>query len=202
MCPRPLIVCVCTGNTCRSPMAAALLRRALDKRGPGGYTGRECRTGRGRRGSGIGVRLGRGGRNRAGPVRPSLPAFYPGSGGRRRPDRGHDRRSRRRPDRPFRSAAEEGDRSLGRHPRSLWAGPSPITAAPVIPWRRPWTPWPLPSVPSFPPRMHEKGCAMDTHSRHAPAVPPPGIAIVPMHPDHLDSLADLRKPGFLHPLEL
>ena len=33
MCPRPLIVCVCTGNTCRSPMAAALLRRALDKRG-------------------------------------------------------------------------------------------------------------------------------------------------------------------------
>lgn len=33
MCPCPLIVCVCTGNTCRSPMAAALLRRALDKRG-------------------------------------------------------------------------------------------------------------------------------------------------------------------------
>lgn len=30
---RPLVVCVCTGNTCRSPMAAALLRRALDKRG-------------------------------------------------------------------------------------------------------------------------------------------------------------------------
>ena len=30
---RPLVICVCTGNTCRSPMAAALLRRALDKRG-------------------------------------------------------------------------------------------------------------------------------------------------------------------------
>lgn len=33
MAPRPLILCVCTGNTCRSPMAAALLRQALDKRG-------------------------------------------------------------------------------------------------------------------------------------------------------------------------
>ena len=27
------VLFVCTGNTCRSPMAAALLRRALDKRG-------------------------------------------------------------------------------------------------------------------------------------------------------------------------
>ena len=28
-----MIVCVCTGNTCRSPMAAALLRRELDRVG-------------------------------------------------------------------------------------------------------------------------------------------------------------------------
>ena len=27
------IVFVCTGNTCRSPMAAALMRQVLDKRG-------------------------------------------------------------------------------------------------------------------------------------------------------------------------
>ena len=47
--------------------------------------------------------------------------------------------------------------------------------------------------------MHEKGCALDTHSRHAPAVPPPGIAIVPMHPDHLDSLADLESLAFSTP---
>ena len=40
---------------------------------------------------------------------------------------------------------------------------------------------------------------MDTHSRHAPAVPPPGIAIVPMHPDHLDSLADLESLAFSTP---
>ena len=40
---------------------------------------------------------------------------------------------------------------------------------------------------------------MDTHSRHAPAVPPPGIAIVPMHPDHLDSLADLGSLAFSTP---
>ena len=40
---------------------------------------------------------------------------------------------------------------------------------------------------------------MDTHSRHAPAVPPPGIAIVPMHPDHLDSLADLESLAFSSP---
>ena len=40
---------------------------------------------------------------------------------------------------------------------------------------------------------------MDTHSRHAPAVPPPGIAIVPMHPDHLDSLADLKSLAFSTP---
>ena len=40
---------------------------------------------------------------------------------------------------------------------------------------------------------------MDTHSRHAPAVPPPGIAIVPMHPDHLDSLADLDSLAFSTP---
>ena len=33
MTSNPLVVCVCTGNTCRSPMAAALLRQALDKRG-------------------------------------------------------------------------------------------------------------------------------------------------------------------------
>lgn len=30
-----LILCVCTGNTCRSPMAAALLKQALDKKGRG-----------------------------------------------------------------------------------------------------------------------------------------------------------------------
>ena len=30
-----LILCVCTGNTCRSPMAAALLKDALDKQGRG-----------------------------------------------------------------------------------------------------------------------------------------------------------------------
>jgi protein-tyrosine-phosphatase len=30
-----LILCVCTGNTCRSPMAAALLKQALDKQGRG-----------------------------------------------------------------------------------------------------------------------------------------------------------------------
>ena len=40
---------------------------------------------------------------------------------------------------------------------------------------------------------------MDTHSRHAPAVPPPGIAIVPMHPDHLDSLSDLESLAFSTP---
>ena len=40
---------------------------------------------------------------------------------------------------------------------------------------------------------------MDTHSRHAPAVPPPGIALVPMHPDHLDSLADLESLAFSTP---
>ena len=40
---------------------------------------------------------------------------------------------------------------------------------------------------------------MDTHSRHAPAVPPPGIAIVPMPPDHLDSLADLESLAFSTP---
>ena len=40
---------------------------------------------------------------------------------------------------------------------------------------------------------------MDTHSRHAPAVPPPGIAIDPMHPDHLDSLADLESLAFSTP---
>ena len=40
---------------------------------------------------------------------------------------------------------------------------------------------------------------MDTHSRHAPAVPPPGMAIVPMHPDHLDSLADLESLAFSTP---
>ena len=40
---------------------------------------------------------------------------------------------------------------------------------------------------------------MDTHSRHAPAVPPPGIAIVPMHPDPLDSLADLESLAFSPP---
>ena len=40
---------------------------------------------------------------------------------------------------------------------------------------------------------------MDTHSRHAPAVPPPGIAIVPVHPDHLDSLADLESLAFSTP---
>ena len=40
---------------------------------------------------------------------------------------------------------------------------------------------------------------MDTHSRHAPAVPPPAIAIVPMHPDHLDSLADLESLAFSTP---
>lgn len=28
-----MVLFVCTGNTCRSPMAAALMRRALDKRG-------------------------------------------------------------------------------------------------------------------------------------------------------------------------
>ena len=31
--PPKSILFVCTGNTCRSPMAAALMRRALDKRG-------------------------------------------------------------------------------------------------------------------------------------------------------------------------
>lgn len=40
---------------------------------------------------------------------------------------------------------------------------------------------------------------MDTHSRHTPALPPPGIAIVPMHPDHLDSLADLESLAFSTP---
>jgi len=30
------VLCVCTGNTCRSPMLAALLRRALDEAGAGG----------------------------------------------------------------------------------------------------------------------------------------------------------------------
>lgn len=40
---------------------------------------------------------------------------------------------------------------------------------------------------------------MDTHSSHSPAVPPPGIAIVPMHPDHLDSLADLESLAFSTP---
>ena len=40
---------------------------------------------------------------------------------------------------------------------------------------------------------------MDTPRRHAPAVPPPGIAIVPMHPDHLDSLADLESLAFSTP---
>ena len=33
MCPRPLIVCVCTGNTCRSPMAAALMKRRMEREG-------------------------------------------------------------------------------------------------------------------------------------------------------------------------
>jgi len=32
------ILFVCSGNTCRSPMAAALLRRALDQHGPDGMT--------------------------------------------------------------------------------------------------------------------------------------------------------------------
>ena len=36
-------------------------------------------------------------------------------------------------------------------------------------------------------------------TRPAPAVPPPGIAIVPMHPDHLDSLADLESLAFSTP---
>ena len=35
MCPRPLIVCVCTGNTCRSPMAQTLARDWLKRRGVG-----------------------------------------------------------------------------------------------------------------------------------------------------------------------
>lgn len=40
---------------------------------------------------------------------------------------------------------------------------------------------------------------MDTHSSHSPAVPPPGISIVPMHADHLDSLADLESLAFSTP---
>ncbi len=40
---------------------------------------------------------------------------------------------------------------------------------------------------------------MDTHSRRRTSAPPPGIAIVPMHPDHLDSLADLESLAFSTP---
>ena len=40
---------------------------------------------------------------------------------------------------------------------------------------------------------------MDTHSRHTPALPPPGIAIVPMHPDHRESRADLESLAFSTP---
>ncbi|MGI6264577.1 MAG: ribosomal protein S18-alanine N-acetyltransferase [Acutalibacteraceae bacterium] len=37
-----ILYCVCTGNTCRSPMAAALLRRALDRRGRADVTVRSA----------------------------------------------------------------------------------------------------------------------------------------------------------------